>query len=277
MSAYRVGGPDSRKVAILFNDITERRQAEDALRQANTQLEHRVAARTHQLASVNADLRDQMDAYQRLEVEVAHLVEAERVQLGMELHDNLCQQIAATAMLTSTLAKRLRDQDSPLADMAGRLVTSLSQAGDDAHALARGLLPVQVEADGLMVALAGLARRTEEMQGVACAFECAAPVPVASNAIATHLFRIAQEALNNALKHGQARHIVVTLTQQDGMTLTVYDDGAGIPPEKQRAPGSGLRIMAYRARIIGAELSVTPAPAGGTLVRCTLKKGDGPP
>ena len=105
----------------------------------------------------------------------------------------------------------------------------------------------------------------------------AAPVPVASNAIATHLFRIAQEAINNAVKHGKARHIVVTLTQQDGMTLTVYDDGAGIPAVEQRAPGSGLRIMAYRARIIGATLSVLPAPAGGTLVRCTLKKGDGPP
>jgi PAS domain S-box-containing protein len=276
VSAYRIGGPESRRVAILFNDITQRQQAEETIRQANVILEQRVAARTHQLASVNTDLHDRMDAYQRLEAEVARLVEAERVQLGMELHDNLCQQIAATAMLTSTLAKRLQDQNSPLADMAARLVTSLGQAGDDAHALARGLLPVQVEADGLMVSLAGLAQRIADMQGVACAFECAAPVPVENNATATHLFRIAQEAVQNALKHGQARHIVLTLTNHEGMTLTIFDDGRGIPPQDQRRPGSGLRIMAYRARVIGAELSVEPAPAGGTLVRCALRKGPAP-
>jgi two-component system, LuxR family, sensor kinase FixL len=180
-------------------------------------------------------------------------------------------------MLTSTLVKRLRDQKSPLADMAARLVASLGQAGADAHALARGLLPVQVEADGLMVALAGLAQRTGDMQGVACAFECAAPVPVASNSIATHLFRIAQEAVHNAIKHGHARHIALTLTSSDGVTLTVYDDGVGIPPEGRRTAGGGLRIMAYRARVIGAALAVEPAPTGGTLVRCALKKGVGQP
>jgi signal transduction histidine kinase len=185
----------------------------------------------------------------------------------------LCQQIAATGMLTATLVKRLRGQDSPLAEIAGRIVTTLSRAGDDAHAMARGLLPVQVEADGLMVALAALARRTQEMQGVACDFECAAPVPVQSNTIATYLFRIAQEAIHNAIKHGKARHIVVTLTGQAGVTLTVFDDGVGIPPEARRAGGSGLRIMAYRARVIGATLSVEPIASGGTRIRCALIEG----
>ena len=201
-----------------------------------------------------------MNAYQHLEAEVARLVEAERFQLGMELHDNLCQQIAATGMLTATLAKRLREDGSPLADMAGRLVASLSRAGDDAHALARGLLPVQVEADGLMVALAGLAQRTQEMQGVACTFECAVPVPVASNATATHLFRIAQEAIHNALKHGQARHIVVTLTNQDRVTLTVFDDGVGIPPEGQRPSAAACASWPTAPASSAPHLSVHPPP-----------------
>ncbi len=260
-------------VAVRAAGELERRRAEEALRQANVQLEQRVAERTQQLAAINADLREQMDAYHRLEGEVARLVEDERLHLGMELHDNLCQQIAATGMLAATLVKRLREQDSGLAQTADRIAATLSQAGADAHALARGLLPVQVEADGLMVALAGLAQRTQELQGAACVFECAAPVPVASNATATHLFRIAQEAIHNAIQHGKARHIVMTLTNQDGVTLTIYDDGVGIRPASRRAAGSGLRIMAYRARVIGAALSVAPAPTGGTLVRCAFTQG----
>jgi PAS domain S-box-containing protein len=264
-------------VAGISVDVSERKRMEDAIRQANATLEQRVSERTADLAAVNAKLQAQIDAYYRLEGELARLVEAERRHLGMELHDNLCQQIAATGMLTATLVNRLRQEHSPLTDTASHIVASLKQAGDDAHALARGLQPVQVEADGLMMALDGLVKRTREMQNVACAFECAASVPVENNTIATHLFRIAQEAINNAIKHGKARHIDVTLTNQDAVTLTIFDDGVGIPPEKRRAPGSGLRIMAYRARIIGGTLSVEPAPAGGTLVRCSLKAGAGQP
>jgi signal transduction histidine kinase len=258
---------------LLFRAIRyaiERKRAEEALRQANALLEDHVIARTQELATANTDLRAQMDAYRRLEAEVARLVEDDRLRLGMELHDNICQQIAAVGMLTSTLENKLRELDSPLAATANRLVTSLRRAGDDAQALARGLLPVQVEADGLMVALEALARRTQEMNPVSCAFDCAAPVPLASNALATHLFRIAQESVHNAIKHGRARRIVIALHNQGQISLSIQDDGQGIDHKPQAAVGSGLRIMAYRARIIGAALSITPASPTGTLIRCTL-------
>ena len=269
-------GEIAHYVAIK-QDITLRKHAEQLLRQVNVQLEERVAQRTHQLASSNADLRAQMDAYQRLEAEVANLVEDERVRLGMELHDNLCQQLAASGMLTATLVKGLREKESAFADTAARIAASLTQAGDDARDLSHGLLPVQVDVDGLMMALSALAHRTTEMQNVPCAFECAVPVPVESNATATHFFRIAQEAVNNAIKHGKAKNITLARANDDAvtLTLTISDDGVGIPHENTRVPGSGLRIMAYRARVIGADLAVDPATSGGTVVRCVLRRAAG--
>jgi signal transduction histidine kinase len=270
------GQTDPRLLTRAIRYAIERKRAEELLQQANAQLEQRVAERTGQLAAANDELRAQMDAYQRLEAEVSRLVEAERVHLGMELHDNLCQQLAATGMLTSSLVKRLREQESPLSDLAHRIGTALSQTGADAHAMARGLLPVQVEADGLMMALATLAQRTGELQAVTCEFVCATPVPVPNNTTATYLFRMAQEAIHNAINHGHARRIVVTLTNQDGVSMTIADDGTGIPPEKQRSPGSGLRIMAYRARVIGATLTVERAAEGGTRIQCVLKESTSP-
>jgi PAS domain S-box-containing protein len=264
-------------ILSLVLDVTDRKKAEEALHQLNASLEQRVAERTAQLATANAGLQDRMDAYQRLETEVARLVEDERLRLGMELHDNLCQQLAAVGMQTATLARRLRTLDPDLSDTAARIAATLGRAGDDAHAMSRGLLPVQVQADGLMVALAGLAQRIQDTSGVACVFECAAPVLLQDNATATHLFRIAQEAVHNAIKHGQPRHIVLSLSHHDRVALSIADDGVGIPPADKRAPGAGLRIMAYRARVIGADLRIDPAPNGGTLVQCVLTTGASAP
>jgi signal transduction histidine kinase len=108
------------------------------------------------------------------------------------------------------------------------------------------------------------------MNGILCAFDCAAPVPLASNAAATHLFRIAQEAVHNAIKHGNARRVIISLHQRGSIDLSIQDDGIGINHKARDAVGSGLRIMAYRARIIGGTLAITPASPTGTLVRCTL-------
>ena len=260
-------------VVGIVQDVTERKTAESLLQQTNAELERRVEERTTQLAEANADLRDQVEAYKRLESEVARLVEADRLHVGMELHDNLCQQIAATGMLASSLAKRLRGQDPALQELTSRIVSVLGDIGGQAHKMARGLLPVQIEPAGLMMALGAFAEQTQEMQDVKCEFRCDAPVPVDNTTAATYLFRIAQEAIHNAVRHGHARHITITLSGSDGVVLKVTDDGSGISPGADRSSGRGLRIMAYRARVIGAELQIVGNPGGGTVVQCSLGKG----
>ncbi|HUO08411.1 MAG TPA: DUF4118 domain-containing protein [Phycisphaerae bacterium] len=273
-SRYRVDANEAKEHVVgIVQDVTERKNAEFLLQQTNAELERRVSERTTQLAAANADLRDQVEAYKRLESEVAGLVEADRVHVGMELHDNLCQQIAATGMLASSLAKRLRSQEPSLNELTSRIVSVLSDIGGQAHKMARGLLPVQIEPAGLMMALGALAQQTQEMQEVNCEFRCAAPVPVENTTTATYLFRIAQEAIHNAVRHGRARHITITLSGAEGVVLEVCDDGVGISSAAERSTGSGLRIMAYRARVIGGDLKITANPHGGTLVQCSLSKG----
>lgn len=129
-----------------------------------------------------------------------------------------------------------------------------------------------------MAALEELTARVRERSGVTCTLECAEPVPVEDNAAATQLFHIAQEAVTNALKHGQARHIRVSLdTEGRLLTLRVRDDGVGIAAPQAESKGVGLRIMHYRAGLINATLNIVPAKGGGTLVTCTLHQQEAHP
>jgi signal transduction histidine kinase len=138
------------------------------------------------------------------------------------------------------------------------------------RALSRGLIPVEVDARGLMSALADLAARASELGGPVCEFQCERPAPVEDNRTATQLYRIAQEAVGNALRHAGAQHIWIVLEAQPGsITLIVRDDGVGIDAGNG-GRGMGLRIMRYRAETIGASLQIHSTPAGGAEVRCSI-------
>ena len=133
---------------------------------------------------------------------------------------------------------------------------------------------MEVDAAGLMAALAELASRTSELQGVTCTFECKEPVLVDDNHTATHLYRIASEAVTNALKHSQARNVTISLEGDEGsITLRTRDDGVGFPRKPVELKGMGLKIMRYRAGLMNARLTVQRAQPTGTLVTCTLRKG----
>jgi len=138
------------------------------------------------------------------------------------------------------------------------------------RALSKGLLPVEVDSDGLMAGLTELTVRMSEVNEVACIFHCQEPIPVLDQEVATQLYRIAQEALTNAIKHGRADTVDVRLTRQDRMLrLEVTDDGVGIPMPQPKG-GLGLRIMASRADLIGATLEIEPTNTKGTRVVCSL-------
>ncbi|MBI3461503.1 MAG: hypothetical protein HY000_00355 [Planctomycetes bacterium] len=124
-----------------------------------------------------------------------------------------------------------------------------------------------------MAALAGLASRTSELHGVTCTFDCSEPVLVKDNQKATHLYRIAKEAVTNALKHSRAKSITISLEGDEGsIILRIRDDGVGFPWEPAEIKGMGLKIMRYRAGLINAGLAIGPAEPIGTLVSCTLNK-----
>jgi signal transduction histidine kinase len=130
---------------------------------------------------------------------------------------------------------------------------------------------VEIDAEGLSVALADLAETTSHDSGVKCDFDCDQPVRIENNETATHLYRIAQEAVTNALKHAAPRRVKISLAGDDaGIVLRVRDDGKGIPSAAWQAQGIGLKAMQYRAALIGATLSVAPVKKGGTLVTCRL-------
>lgn len=166
---------------------------------------------------------------------------------------------------------RLAEQKRSEADDAAKLVKLVNEAIHKTRELARGLLPVVSESHGLMSALQVWTAEVEDLFGVSCRLQCESPVLIHDVTTATHLYHIAQEAVNNAMKHGGARKIVIELKAEQGRgRMAVYDDGKGIVEDPERTQGMGLHIMHYRAGMIGGALEVRRDSAGGTVVACNF-------
>ena len=209
----------------------------------------------------------------RLEEEVLHISEREHRRIAQDLHDGLGQQLAGISCLSNVLRKNLADQESPEATTATRISTLLDSAVAQTRSLARGLHPVEPEPTGLMSALEELAANVTELFKVPCEFDCPRPVRVENDTVATHLYRITQEAVTNSLKHGRAQKIKIGLSATpERIILSVGDDGVGFKKSAGRKTGLGLRIMSYRAGMIGGTLVVQAKPKGGTEVVCTVEK-----
>ena len=217
----------------------------------------------------------------RLEREVLDIAASEQQRIGQDLHDGLGQELTGLGMTADTLATTLSRQGRTdmEQDLARRLVDGLKQSVTHVRGLAYGLVPVEVAAHGLMDALSGLATRIRDLEKVECSFEYPDPVPVDDNQIATHLYRIAQEACSNAIRHGSAQHIRLTLAKTDRLcTLAIHDDGCGfvLTPGGTPPTGLGLQTMQYRASQIGARLTIESADSGGTIVACHVQIDSSP-
>ena len=207
----------------------------------------------------------------RLEKELLEIAEAEQRRIGQDLHDSLGQHLTATALAGKVLAKKLADKSLAEAGAAARVVALTEEAIELTRKLARSLHPVELEANGLADALQQLAVNISQAFNVSCRFAAAGPLEVAEVEARTQLFRIAQEAVSNAIRHGRARNIVISL---EGLgtsrLLAVTDDGVGLPADARAKKGLGLRIMDYRARMVGATFDLQNLPAGGTRAVCVL-------
>ena len=219
-------------------------------------------------------LRDISDR-KELEQEVIEMSTLEQERFGREIHDGIGQQLTALGMLANGLEKRLvRAQRKEDAAAAGQLVIFIQQAMDEVKALSRGLMPVEIGQDGLADSLARLVEHAGVSSGIRCEFSHAGSIVTLDEMVAVHLYRIVQEAINNAIKHAKTDRIEVEVRQtRKRLSIRVRDNGAGIDPMNHRKGRLGLHIMRYRAGIIGAELEIVTQPGGGTLVRCDLPLG----
>jgi signal transduction histidine kinase len=224
----------------------------------------------HFLQSVANVLAAVIDRRQ-LEEELLAISGREEQRIGQDLHDGVCQQLAGIEFRNSVLVQQLAKDEEAKAEamLIGELIRDATR---QARFLAKGLSPVQLDANGLMSALEELASNASKLFNISCRFECPRPVLVGDNTVATHLYRIAQEAITNAVKHGHARRIVVSLSDSVGqLTLRIWNGGAGFLAGASAKDGLGLRIMQYRAEMIGGTLKIVSASGEGTTVACTFK------
>jgi two-component system CheB/CheR fusion protein len=217
---------------------------------------------------VSSAIRD-ISERKRLEKTVLDISEREQRRIGQDLHDGLGQHLTGIAFMTKVQEQRLAERQIPEAADAAKIVQLVNDAIFKARELARGLLPVVSDSHGLMSALQLYATEIEDLFRIDCRFQCEQTVLIHDAPMATHLYHIAQEAVNNALKHGQAKTIVIRLFagEREG-TLMIRDDGIGI--ERPRAPhsGVGLHIMNYRAGMIGGSVEIRRDQTRGTVVTC---------
>ena len=253
---------EQRKVTILMHRLAngEHRMVES----------HSSPIRVQQrrlLFSIIHDITDRMLLQQR----ILETSEKERQRVGQDLHDSLGGKLTGAALMGKALAQKLAASGLPEAELAQEVVECINDSIRQTRLIARGLYPVDLAGSGLSGALAEVAAETARRSGIPCHFHADKSFSIKDRFVALHLFRLAMEAINNALRHAQPRNISVSLkTTPLGATLEVRDDGKGLPSGAPERSGLGLRTMQYRADTIGAQLSIQPGQDGGTIVSCRL-------
>ena len=213
------------------------------------------------------DIREQ----RALEREVLRISEEERQRIGRDIHDGLASQFSGIALLGRGLVNQGKKQQPCSLDVLEEITRLARTGADHARALARGLNPVQLDGEGLRAALKELVHSAEILSSLACTLDLDATLPALERDVSTQLYRIIQEAVTNAIKHADATRLVLRAHRHaDRFVLTIEDNGHGLPDDLGEAEGLGLHIMPYRARTIGATLSIDSTKGMGTTVTCSV-------
>lgn len=221
------------------------------------------------LVGVVRDLSDR----RRLEAEILRITEEERKRVAADLHDGICQEMVGIQYLSTLLQRDLEKRSPQLARRARRIAEALSAVADHTRQLARGMNPIVGGGNGLMVALGKLADTHGKTLRVCCSFRAQPPVFIEHSMVANELYRIAQEAVYNSVRHGRAKRIQLRLWEtRHEFRLSILDDGIGVPADLSKSPGMGLRVMSYRAALLGGQVTVRPRKPSGTAVMCRVLK-----
>jgi PAS domain S-box-containing protein len=266
----------------VVTNMLERLEGKESLHDNRLRLQRKNRSLLHVLIDANG-LREEgklvhshwfvRDVTQRVELEkeILAISDRERLRIGQDLHDDLCQQLTSIEYLNRSLERRLQANSKAEAAQATEIGQLTRQAITHARELAHGMFPVELHKESVTGALRDLASRTKKLFQIDCRFQGQSSMPIPDHAAQIHLYRIAQEALRNAVKHGRAGKVTIDLkTSEKKIVLSVRDNGVGIPLKPRKSKGLGLRIMDHRAKLLGGSVLLRKSPKGGTTVICTI-------
>lgn len=256
----------------IMNDITEATALQDALKKSRDELEGRVRERTSDLEEAARKLEQEIQERKKLERNLLEVSEEAQAQIGRELHDDLGQLLSGVAYLAGALAGRLASADPDMSKQADTIKAIAQDAVKHARYITHGLIPFSISSHGLKQGLEQFAEDVFTMSGIPCEVECTGNREVTDLTVATNLYRIVQEAVNNAVKYSKASHLSIKLhADDDAVRLTIADDGAGLPDNYQdKGKGMGLLNMNYRAQLIGATIRIESGEGKGTRIFLVL-------
>lgn len=248
-----------------------RAEFEQALLRSQEELEQRVKQRTADLEAAYLELRTLMAERRRLEHELLEIAENERRRIGFDLHDDLGQKMTGLLMLAKALDNRLKQDKHRMADTAEQICTLVEEMMQHTHDLAKQFSAVDVQGDEICGMLKDLAVKAQRMFGIECEFILTGSAPVLSSEVVAQLYKIAQEAVSNGVKHGKASRVEIHMAcEAKDVELVVQNDGEPYTPPQGAHGRLGLKIMSYRANMVGATVEIHGREHGGAVVRCRL-------
>jgi len=264
---------DGKAKSILWvaNNVTARELAEQEMQMLNAGLEERIQERTAELESSNQKLQREILARMLLEREIINISEREHRRVGQDLHDGVCQELSGVRFSLEAISKKRR-KGTVLRDQLNSLSGAIERAVHHVRLLSRGLAPLDLEDGNLPIALEELAANTSSLFQINCTVKCQGKSRRLEIEKAMNLFRIAQEAIQNAIKHGKASEICVNLNLKQGL-LSITDNGSGIPENvapPARGNGMGMKIMRHRADVLEGSIAIESSRSGGVCVTCNF-------